>query len=89
MSASAASMCDWFSAFRESVLPQLSEIHPSAAYVCRGYLAEMEDAIAHDDNARLTRLLRRLQNTIADELEWEENKERAAYEPGYIPRCMR
>jgi len=89
MSASAASMCDWFSAFRESVLPQLSEIHPSAAYVCRGYLAEMEDAIARGDNAKLNRLLRLVQNTIADELECEEDKERSAYEPGYVPRCMR
>jgi hypothetical protein len=49
----------------------------------------MENAIAHNDNAKLTRLLRRVQNTIADEIEWEEDKERSAYEPGYIPRCMR
>jgi hypothetical protein len=53
------------------------------------YLAEMEDAIARGDNAKLNRLLRLVQNTIADELECEEDKERSAYEPGYVPRCMR
>jgi hypothetical protein len=89
MSASATSMQEWFGAFRDSVSSQLDEIHPSAARACRGYLAEMEDAIARGDNAKLNRLLRLVQNTIADELECEEDKERSAYEPGYVPRCMR
>ena len=89
MSASATSMHEWFGNVRDSVSAQLDEIHPSAARACRGYLAEMEDAIARGDNAKLNRLLRLVQNTIADELECQEDKERSAYEPGYVPRCMR
>ena len=38
----------------------------------------MENAIAHEDNAKCARLLRIVQNTIANELEWEEEKVRAA-----------
>jgi hypothetical protein len=50
MSASTVSMHEWFSNFRDSVSPQIEQIHPSAARACRGYLAEMEDAIARGDN---------------------------------------
>jgi hypothetical protein len=89
MSASTISPHEWFGAFRDSVLPQLDELHPSARAACYRYLSDMEDAIAHNDNAKLTRLLRLVQNMIADELEWEEDKERSTYDPGYIPRCMR
>jgi hypothetical protein len=89
MSASATLMQEWFGAFRDSVSSQLDEIHPSAARACRGYLADMQNAIERGDNAKLTRLLRIVQNKIADELEWEEDKERAADDPSYIPRCMR
>jgi hypothetical protein len=89
MSAYATSMHDSFGAFRESVWPQLDEIHPSAANICRKYLIEMEHAILRGDDANLIRLLRIVQNKIADELEWAEDIERSAYEPGYIPRCLR
>jgi hypothetical protein len=82
-------MHEWFGNFRDSVSAQLDEIHPSAARACRGYLAEMENAIAHDDNAKLTRLLCNVQNTVAEELEWEEDKLRSADDPSYVPRCMR
>ena len=89
MSASATLMQEWFGAFRDSVSSQLDEIHPSAARACRGYLADMQNAIARGDDAKLTRLLRIVQNTVTNELEWLEDQERSADDPSYIPRCMR
>jgi hypothetical protein len=89
MSASATSMHEWFSAFRESVLPQLDEIHPSARSFCHEYLNDMRCAIECGDNTELARLLRLIESTIADELAWNVEVERSADDPGYTPKYTR
>jgi hypothetical protein len=85
----ALAIYDWINAFHESVEPQLEQIHPSARRICQEYFSEMHEA-AHignmDELARLTALV---QDKIADELAWEEDKLRSAADPSYIPRCMR
>jgi hypothetical protein len=75
MSASAVLVHEWFDAFRESVLPQLDEIHPSAQSICHEYLSEMRVAAYRGDNTELVRLLRLIENKIAVEMEWEAEKE--------------
>jgi hypothetical protein len=89
MSATAISMHDWAWAFRDSISSQLEEIHPSARSICYEYLVEMEYAIARDDDANITRLLRLVQKKIAEELEWAEDIARNAHDHTYIPRFLR
>jgi hypothetical protein len=49
----------------------------------------MEYAIARDDDANITRLLRLVQKKIAEELEWAEDIARNAHDHTYIPRFLR
>ena len=89
MSASATDLHRWIEDFHESVAAQLDEIHPMAAGSCREYFGEMHDAVAVSNMAELARLVRLTRDKIADELEWEEDKERSAADPAYVPRCLR
>ena len=87
MSASAINM--WIDAFRDSVSAHIDLIHPSAQCICGEYFNEMHRAAAAADMDELGRLIALTQNKIADELEWEEDKARAAADRNYVPRCIR
>ena len=89
MSADALSMHDWIDTFRDSMAAQLQEIHPSAQCICHEYVSEMHMAIEAGDMTEFARLLRLTQDKIADELFWEEEKQRSAAYPSYPVRHFR
>jgi hypothetical protein len=89
MSATALNAHDWINTFRDSLLPQLDGIHPSAQRHCHDYLNELHDAVNAGDMTEFARLLHLLQDKISDELIWEEDKLRSANDRNYVPRCMR
>jgi hypothetical protein len=81
-----ANMHEWIDTFHDSMAAQLEEIHPSAQCICHEYFGEMHMAI---DAGDMTEFARLLQDKIADELMWEEDKLLSAADPSYVPRCMR
>jgi hypothetical protein len=89
MSAGALDMHEWVATFRDSMAAQLEEIHPSAQCICHEYFGEMHMAIEAGDMAEFARLLQLTQDKIADELFWEEEKQRSAADPSYAVRYFR
>lgn len=85
MSASAISLHEFIEAFRQEV--EALAIHPCVAIAGRTWA--MHDAVERGDLASFAYLLRQAQAKVSDELEWEEDKERSAIDPSYIPRCCR
>jgi hypothetical protein len=84
-----ANMHEWIDTFRDSVSVQMEEIHPSAQCICHEYFGEMHMAVDAHDTAEFARLLQLTQDKIADELFWEEEKQRSAADPSYAVRYFR
>ena len=82
-------MHEWVDTFRDRVSVQLEEMHPSAQCICHEYFNEMHMAVGAHDMAELARLLQLTQDKIADELFWEEEKQRSAADPSYAVRYFR
>jgi hypothetical protein len=82
MTAAAINLHDFIDTFRASVQEQLGEIHPSPANACCGYFEQMHDAARIGNMDEVSRLTALVQHTIAEELEWEEDKLRSAQRSG-------
>jgi hypothetical protein len=89
MTASTLDTHEWINSFHASVEAQLAEIHPSARGICREWIHDMHQAADAGDMHELARLIQLTQDKILDELIWEEDKQRSAADPRYVPRCMR
>jgi hypothetical protein len=76
-------MHEWVDAFRDNMAAQLEGVHPSARF------GEMHMAVDAGDMAEFARLLQLTQDKIADELFWEEEKQRSAIDPSYVVRYVR
>jgi hypothetical protein len=89
VSAGALDIHEWVDAFRDNMAAQLEGIQPTARCICHEYFGEMHMAVDAGDMAEFTRLLQLTQDKIADELFWEDEKQRSAVDPSYVVRYDR
>jgi hypothetical protein len=88
VSAGALDMHEWVDALRDNMAAQLEGIHPSARCICQKYFGEMQMAVDAGDMAEFARLSQLMQDKVADESFWEEEKQCSAIDPSYVVRYV-